>query len=196
MTAPACAQLNLPVVDTRLGRIKGSHCSDAPRIAQYTAIPFARPPVGDLRWAVPQPYTTPYPPEGLDGSKPLEKGRICPQKIGNVVRVDGVTHTRERPVRPTPEQPPKPPALHRHCIGTASALHRHRLATWWECVLASGCGSVRNTGGPRLRATGMLWEPATHATGTHTPLRLRATNPVLEKLSTGTATLSYADCAA
>ncbi len=45
------------VVQTASGAVKGAYSSVAPEIQTFKGIPFAAPPVGDLRWRNPQPVT-------------------------------------------------------------------------------------------------------------------------------------------
>ena len=44
----------LRTVKTKLGTVEGIPAAD-PRITAFKAVPFAKPPVGDLRFAPPQP---------------------------------------------------------------------------------------------------------------------------------------------
>ena len=46
-------------VSTSSGKIHGKIDSGLPNVAQYLGIPFAKPPIGDLRWAAPQPLSQP-----------------------------------------------------------------------------------------------------------------------------------------
>ena len=48
-----------PIVETPLGKVKGRSCAkakkfEAKQVYRYAKIPFAKPPVGDLRIAPPQ----------------------------------------------------------------------------------------------------------------------------------------------
>jgi para-nitrobenzyl esterase len=52
-TGPAWASRHFPIhVPTRYGMVKGFHNTD--RTVAWTGVPFAKPPVGDLRWKAPQ----------------------------------------------------------------------------------------------------------------------------------------------
>ena len=44
----------LRTVETKYGKLKGMRGNN-PRVTAYRGIPFAKPPVGDLRWRAPQP---------------------------------------------------------------------------------------------------------------------------------------------
>jgi cholinesterase len=44
-------------VQTRSGPIQGHAASNATRVSEYLGIPFAKPPIGDLRWEAPQKYS-------------------------------------------------------------------------------------------------------------------------------------------
>eukprot|EP00058_Branchiostoma_floridae_P021518 XP_002607008.1 hypothetical protein BRAFLDRAFT_200636 [Branchiostoma floridae] len=69
-----------PVVSTETGQVKGTvaHAKDLPDkpIYAYLAIPYAAPPVGDLRYRPPQPA---LPWEGV--REAVEPGSYCPQNL-------------------------------------------------------------------------------------------------------------------
>lgn len=46
----------LRIAETKLGKIQGLACGD-PRITIFKGVPYAKPPVGELRWRSPQPLT-------------------------------------------------------------------------------------------------------------------------------------------
>lgn len=46
-------------VKTTTGRVHGKIDSAQPNVRQFLGIPFAKPPLGDLRWAPPQSYSQP-----------------------------------------------------------------------------------------------------------------------------------------
>ena len=68
------AALAAPLVDTASGRVSGTQTQE---ISVFRGIPYAAPPVGALRWRVPQP-PAPW-PNTRDASK---LGDACPQKRG------------------------------------------------------------------------------------------------------------------
>jgi cholinesterase len=51
---PAQPSSSPPVVSTTSGQIHGKVDPALPNVAQYLGIPYAVPPVGDLRWTAPQ----------------------------------------------------------------------------------------------------------------------------------------------
>ena len=59
-----------PSVGIGAGTLKGGHCSNSSSAVYYKSIPYARPPVGDLRFKAPQPYTDKYPSGCLDATQP------------------------------------------------------------------------------------------------------------------------------
>lgn len=44
-------------VQTSSGPVQGHAASNATEVSEYLGIPYALPPVGDLRWAAPQNFT-------------------------------------------------------------------------------------------------------------------------------------------
>lgn len=62
------------VVKIDSGLVEGTYSLDCPRLVSYLGIPYAAPPVGELRWKPPQP------PTRWDGTrKANELGPACPQ---------------------------------------------------------------------------------------------------------------------
>ncbi|MFG2427446.1 carboxylesterase/lipase family protein [Streptomyces sp. NPDC048590] len=62
-----------PTAHTEAGSVEGVHCRDR-SIALFRGIPYAAPPVGELRWKPPQP------PVAWDGVRPADRfGPMCPQ---------------------------------------------------------------------------------------------------------------------
>lgn len=56
--SPACAfEVGAPV-NTTSGRVLGHRAPNATQVSEYLGIPYAKPPVGDLRFAAPQAYTS------------------------------------------------------------------------------------------------------------------------------------------
>ena len=43
-------------VDTSSGRVRGHASQTRPEVSEYLNIPFAKPPVGNLRWTAPERY--------------------------------------------------------------------------------------------------------------------------------------------
>lgn len=49
-----------PTVEIDAGTLQGGFCTNNPHAAYFKAIPYAQPPVGNLRFAPPQPYKQRY----------------------------------------------------------------------------------------------------------------------------------------
>ncbi|XP_066269254.1 cAMP-regulated D2 protein-like [Branchiostoma lanceolatum] len=64
-----------PVVQTQFGAVRGMYVEEG---VIFLGLPFAAPPVGELRWKPPQRYDTPWAPAVRDGSVP---GPACRQEI-------------------------------------------------------------------------------------------------------------------
>ena len=64
----AAAALASPSVTVDAGTLQGGMCSNAPNAAYYKGIPFAEPPVGDLRFEPPKAYSKRYPNGVLDAT--------------------------------------------------------------------------------------------------------------------------------
>ncbi|XP_035694709.1 uncharacterized protein LOC118428684 [Branchiostoma floridae] len=83
----AAGKAECPVVSTETGQVKGtiSHAKDLPDkpIYTYLAIPYAAPPVGDLRYRPPQPA---LPWEGV--REAVEPGVYCPQNLTFMKEMD------------------------------------------------------------------------------------------------------------
>lgn len=62
-----------PVVETSFGRLSGVSAGSCEK---WLGVPFAKPPIGPLRFASPQPWTEVYPPDGLVATK---AGQVCAQ---------------------------------------------------------------------------------------------------------------------
>jgi carboxylesterase type B len=56
---PGPAQHDQLTVQTTSGSVHGKINSTYPNVRQFLGIPFAQPPLGDLRWAPPQPLSQP-----------------------------------------------------------------------------------------------------------------------------------------
>ena len=59
-----------PSITISAGTLKGGHCSNLSSAVYYKSVPYARPPIGDLRFKAPQPYTDKYPNGCLDATEP------------------------------------------------------------------------------------------------------------------------------
>src|SRR5262245_64234889 len=83
---PVLAQACVGTVDAPAGAVCGLAIEAPPTtnrdLYNYRGIPYALPPVGDLRWAAPQPY-----PRWNDLLAATSFGAVCPQ--------DGVTNDSE-----------------------------------------------------------------------------------------------------
>ncbi len=63
-----------PSVTIPAGKVVGTTCPSGP--SAFLSIPFAKPPVGDLRWTSPQAYNETFPSDGLNATA---KGALCIQ---------------------------------------------------------------------------------------------------------------------
>src|ERR1700722_19978773 len=71
------ASQSTPVVAVDAGKVKGVGSGD---VVAFKGIPYAKPPVGDLRWREPQP------PEHWSGVRECTRfGNACPQRIDPVM---------------------------------------------------------------------------------------------------------------
>lgn len=73
------ARSNSLTVSTTSGHIRGKIDNKFLNVRQFLGIPFAAPPVGDLRWAAPQPISQ---PDKLVIATSLPPS--CPQFLNNV----------------------------------------------------------------------------------------------------------------
>src|ERR1700761_6529440 len=64
------------VVQTNSGPIEGHASKWKPEVSEYLGIPFAQPPVSDLRFAAPQPY------KDVKKIVASKFGYACPENIG------------------------------------------------------------------------------------------------------------------
>jgi hypothetical protein len=64
----------LPSVTIPAGTLKGKSCPNG--ASAFLSVPFAVPPVGDLRWTAPQVYNETFPAGGYDATK---SGPLCIQ---------------------------------------------------------------------------------------------------------------------
>ena len=63
-------------VQTNSGPIEGHASSWKPQVSEYLGVPFAQPPVGDLRFAAPKPY------KGDKKIVAADFGYACPENVG------------------------------------------------------------------------------------------------------------------
>jgi len=59
-----------PKAQTKAGTLLGGHCSSDTGAVFFKAIPYAEPPVGNLRLEAPKPYDGSYPNGVLNASNP------------------------------------------------------------------------------------------------------------------------------
>jgi carboxylesterase type B len=57
----AAISTSIPSVSVALGEVKGGQCEGNSSVSYFKSIPFAQPPTGNLRFALPKPYNTKYP---------------------------------------------------------------------------------------------------------------------------------------
>ena len=55
-------------VSISAGKINGGFCETAHDTVFFKGIPFAEPPIGDLRFEAPKPYNGKFPEEGLNAT--------------------------------------------------------------------------------------------------------------------------------
>jgi len=63
-----------PSVNITTGKLQGTTCSNG--ASAFLSVPFAVPPVGELRWKSPQAYNQTFPASGYNDTA---KGAICIQ---------------------------------------------------------------------------------------------------------------------
>lgn len=73
--APAAAFKVGQTVVTSSGPIEGHPASWQPEVSEYLGVPFAIPPVGELRWTAPKPYI---------GNKTINAAKFSPDCAANV----------------------------------------------------------------------------------------------------------------
>ncbi|KAI8511326.1 protein polyubiquitination [Branchiostoma belcheri] len=89
LSAFPAVQEDGPTVQTQFGAVQGMSVEEG---AIFLGLPFAVPPVGQLRWKPPQPYTASWAPSVRDGTQP---GPACRQPGCNPTSPD-VQHTCNR----------------------------------------------------------------------------------------------------
>ena len=60
-TLGATALAGVPQVAISAGIVEGGQCTGTSDVVYYKSIPYAQPPIGDLRFAPPQPYSGKFP---------------------------------------------------------------------------------------------------------------------------------------
>lgn len=59
-----------PQVQTSAGTLQGGVCESDLTVTYYKSVPYAKPPIGDLRYAPPQAYSQKYPNGILEATSP------------------------------------------------------------------------------------------------------------------------------
>ncbi|KAI9708565.1 MAG: hypothetical protein M1828_002702 [Chrysothrix sp. TS-e1954] len=77
-SGPACSFMPGNAVNTTSGRVTGHRAHNATQVSEYLGIPFAQPPVGDLRFAPPVRYT------GTGDISGDSYGHDCPSSSSSV----------------------------------------------------------------------------------------------------------------
>jgi para-nitrobenzyl esterase len=79
-TTSEAPQLPGPAITTDAGKLRGLACADK-GVLVYKGIPYAKPPVGDLRWRDPQPA------EKWEGVRDcFQFGNVCVQKVDPLIK--------------------------------------------------------------------------------------------------------------
>ncbi|BCS26843.1 uncharacterized protein APUU_51554A [Aspergillus puulaauensis] len=80
---PREGNLKVPTVNTTSGMVSGHAAPNTTGVSEYLGIPFAQPPVGELRFAPPQPY------KGNGHINGTKYGFTCPATSSRPVRAEG-----------------------------------------------------------------------------------------------------------
>jgi carboxylesterase type B len=75
----------VPSVTIPAGTLHGTTCSNG--ASAFLSVPFAIPPVGNLRWTSPEAYNQTFPTSGYNASA---KGAICIQFGGQELTIAGI----------------------------------------------------------------------------------------------------------
>lgn len=80
------------IVTLPLGNIEGIACSNRHEVVRFLGVPFAEPPLGELRFRPPVPYSRQYPSPALPAKKyPHPCGSLC-AKVDSFI---GTTYSSE-----------------------------------------------------------------------------------------------------
>jgi cholinesterase len=77
-------------VHTTSGPVEGHAAQDAPTVSEYLGIPYAKPPIGNLRFAAPQPYHGGSTINGTNFVSFLQRF-TKPREVGKATRVTMLT---------------------------------------------------------------------------------------------------------
>jgi cholinesterase len=67
------------IVETASGSVEGHPSTLHPEVSEYLGIPYAKPPIGDLRFAAPRKFE----PKGTNTIKAAQYGPDCPAPVGS-----------------------------------------------------------------------------------------------------------------